>query len=81
MTSTELVHQEFTTNQIDLVKRTVANGATNDELQLFLAQCTRTGLDPFSKQIYFVKRGGKGTIQVSIDGMRLIAQRSGGGVL
>lgn len=64
-------------DQVELVKRTIATGATNDELALFISQCNRSGLDPFAKQIYFVKRGGKGTIQVSIDGLRLIAQRSG----
>ena len=43
----------------------------------FLNQCERTGLDPIARQIYAIERGGKWTIQVSIDGMRLVAQRSG----
>lgn len=42
----------------------------------FLQQCERTGLDPIARQIYAIERGGKWTIQVSIDGMRLVAQRS-----
>lgn len=63
--------------QVELIKRTIAKGASNDELAMFLAQCQRTGLDPFSRQIYWIKRGHQGSTQVSIDGFRVIAERSG----
>lgn len=63
--------------KVDLIKRTVAVGATDDELALFMHQAKKTGLDPLARQIYFVKRQGKGTIQTGIDGYRLVAERSG----
>lgn len=71
--------------QIELVKRTVAVGATDDELAMFMHICKKSGLDPFARQIYFMKRkvknkdgswGESATIQTSIDGYRLAAARS-----
>lgn len=67
----------FNVQEVETIKNTVAKDATDSELKLFLYQCKRTGLDPFSRQIYFLKMGGKASIQSSIDGFRLIAERSG----
>jgi phage recombination protein Bet len=67
----------WTQEQVELIKNTVAKGATDDELKLFLYTARRTGLDPLTKQIHFVKRGGQMTIQTGIDGYRAIAERTG----
>lgn len=67
----------YTQEQLALIKRTVAVGATNDELMMFLHVAKKSKLDPFLRQIHFVKRAGKGTIQVGIDGYRAIADRTG----
>jgi len=67
----------WTPEQTQLISTTIAPGCSNDELRLFAYACQRTGLDPFSKQVYAIKRAGKLTIQVSIDGLRAIAERTG----
>lgn len=67
----------WTPEQTQLISTTIAPGCTGHELRLFAYACQRTGLDPFSKQIYAIKRGGKMTIQAGIDGLRAIAERTG----
>jgi phage recombination protein Bet len=75
--SNELVKIEFTDEQVSLIKSQIAPKATTDELKLFLYQARRTGLDPLARQIYCLPIGGKMSIQTSIDGFRVVAERSG----
>lgn len=77
----------FTAEQVAIIRDTICRPryreATEAELGLFLARCKRTGLDPLAGQIHAVFRqdrrtgGERMTIQVGIDGFRLVAQRTG----
>jgi len=66
-----------------LVKDTYCKGATDQEFELFAATCNRLGLSPEGRQVYAVMRYDNVlrreamTVQVSIDGFRLSAERSG----
>lgn len=69
--------------KMQLLKDTFFKGSSNDEFMLFAHACERTGLDPFLKQIYPVKRWDSTlkkeimTVQTGIDGYRLMAERTG----
>lgn len=77
----------WTEHEIETIKRTYCKGATDAELHLFAQVCNRTKLDPFARQIFAIKRKEKDrdtgayrevlSIQTSIDGFRLIAERTG----
>lgn len=84
--NTSAMFSLWTPEQIALVKSQIAPGSTDLELEYFADQCKRSGLDPFTRQIYAIRRRQydpakktkveKMTIQVAIDGFRVIAQRS-----
>lgn len=69
--------------QVDLIKRTYAKGASDDELKLFITACHGLQLSPFSKQVHLVPRWDSKegrevrAIQVGIDGLRATAERTG----
>jgi phage recombination protein Bet len=91
--STELVEQsagalalhggqtQWTPDQHAALKQLGLAEATEADLKVLMHQSQRTGLDPFSRQIYMIGRwdpqtsSKKYTIQTGIDGFRLIAER------
>lgn len=78
----------FSKHQQDIIKNTYCKNCTNDEVEVFLYICQRVKLDPMLKQIHpvvresNVKEGNNWvkvrtlTPQTSIDGFRLIAERT-----
>ena len=75
---------QFSPNQLAVLQHAGVKDAPESDLAVFFHQCKRTGLDPFVRQIYMVGRMQQGesgyekryTIQVGIDGLRLIARRA-----
>jgi phage recombination protein Bet len=92
MTDTPALRREhMTEEEITLLKQTHCLGWSEQNVALFVHQCNRSGLDPLSRQIYGQLRWDKNmmdskgkkvgglrlTVVTSIDGFRLVAQRSG----
>ena len=50
--------------------------ATGPMLDQLLHVCQHTGLDPWARQIYLRVQAGRASMQTSIDGLRLVAQRA-----
>jgi phage recombination protein Bet len=69
--------QQFDNQQLELIRKTVAKGTTPEQFLLFIEVCKHYRLNPMARQIYAVVRGGNMTIQTSIDGFRLLSERSG----
>ena len=65
--------------QIDLIKRTVAKGATDDEFNMYMYLAKKYQLDPILKEIWFIKYENSKTppiIMTSRDGYLAIANRN-----
>lgn len=84
MTDTALVPKadaHLTSSQVlaglHTVRTVLAPDLNDEELRLFSMVATRSGLDPFARQIFAIKRKGRVTFQTGIDGYRSIAARTG----
>jgi phage recombination protein Bet len=70
--------------RLEVLRQSVAPGASDAELDLFAEVCSNTKLSPFAKQIWMIPRRRKvndrwetyQVIQIGVHGLRLIAQRS-----
>lgn len=66
--------------QVEVIKRTVAKDATDDELRMFLHLAGAYGLDPFARDIWFIKdprdANSRPIIMTSRDGYMKIANRN-----
>jgi phage recombination protein Bet len=71
------MNESFLTESHLKTLREIHKSVPKLEFDMFLIQVERTRLDPFAKQIYLIKRGDKYQTQVSVDGLRLIAYRTG----
>lgn len=67
--------REISKSDVDLITRTVAKDCSADELALFLWVAKKHKLDPMTRQLHAVKRGGVMCIQIGIDGYRSMAAR------
>lgn len=71
--------------QARLIRRTITAHLSDDEHELFLEAAQRSGLDPFARHIYPLRKTvydgtrkeSKLTIEATIDGLRLSAERTG----
>jgi phage recombination protein Bet len=76
-----LARDTWDDERVSLIRRMYCKGASQEEFEVFIETCKRTGLSPLMKQIYCIMRKSGGqeqmTIQVGIDGFRLIADRTG----
>ena len=75
--SNEIEISGYKHDEIDTIKSVLGFRMSDMDLKIFLHICRETKLCPLRRQIYAIPRGNKMTIQTSIDGFRLIAERTG----
>jgi len=74
---------QFTEQQEEMIRSNYSTGATKSEFEVLMAVAKARKLNPLLKQCFFIKRKDKKlnkdvwSVQVSIDGLRAIAERTG----
>jgi phage recombination protein Bet len=67
----------LTQEQEQLIRRTITRNLSDDEHALFIEAAQRSGLDPFARHIYPLRKKDGLVIEATIDGLRLSAERTG----
>lgn len=77
---TELRRSQFSAEQVQLIRATVAADCNDAELALFLETCARHELDPFIKEVWAIRWKAGKPVQtvVSKDGLLKVANRCTG---
>ena len=66
----------WTPEQVDTFRNTVAYGANDRDLKMYLSLAAKYDLDPFAREIWCIKMGGRTVITTSRDGYLKIANRN-----
>jgi recombination protein RecT len=70
----------FTANELETLKATIAKGTSNEQFALFVQTCASSGLNPFLNQIYCITYNGKDgpvmSIQIAVEGIVALAKKS-----
>jgi phage recombination protein Bet len=79
----EMAVMEFSPEQRKMIRDSFANGASDAEFAVLMEVAKSRRLNPLMRQIYFVKRWDSAkrcevwSTQISIDGLRAVAERTG----
>ena len=68
---------QWNQDELDALRATVAKECNPAQFKVFIVACQRLQLDPFARQIVPIVQDGRMTPQTTIDGFRLISQRTG----
>jgi len=66
----------YTKGDVEVLRQTVAQGATDSELRMFIEIAKATGLNPFKREIWFIKANGRVQMMTGINGFYTIANSS-----
>ena len=79
MEEKQIIKQELSAEDIKTLTEVgvIPKDCPAELVKLYGKICHETQLNPFRKQIHFIRRGYSYTVQIGIDGYRSIADRTG----